>query len=294
MAEADKEWFSVECSLLLHWDGKLLPNIAGAEESVDRIAVIVTDVGIEKLLAIPKIGRGTEKDQAAACLKVLDEWNIRDVVHGLVFDTTASNTGILSGACVLIEKALGRELVHIGCRHHILEVVLSNVFTALFGETGGPEVGLFKRFQKKWPYIQQTDYSPAKDALFNTITETIRKEMVTFYTKAITQQHPREDYLELLQLCLVYLGGNLAGKDTTFRAPGAMHHARWMAKAIYPLKMVLFKGQLSLTSWELTGLNELALFIALIYGRFWPEAPLAHHAPLNDAQMLRFLQTYPN
>lgn len=294
VTEADKDSFPIEGPLLLHWDGKLLPDIAGAEETVDRITVIVTGNGMEKLLAVPKIGRGTGNEQAAACLKVLDEWKIRDVVQGLVFDTTSSNTGIHKGACVLIEEALGRELVNIGCRHHVLEVVLGNVFMALFGGTGGPEVCMFKRFKKKWPYIQQTDYLPAKDELFNSVTEILRKEMVTFYTSAITHQQPREDYLELLRLCLVFLGGGSAGMDITFRAPGAMHHARWMSKAIYSLKMVLFKDQLTLTTRELKGLTELALFVALVYGRFWHEAPLASHAPVNDAQMLGLLQTYPN
>ena len=254
----------------------------------------MTGNGTEKLLAVPKIGRGTGNEQAAACLTVLDEWKLRDVVQGLVFDTTASNTGIHKGACVLIEEALGRELVNIGCRHHVLEVVLSNVFTALFGGTGGPEVGLFKRFKTKWPFIQQTAYSPAKDELFNSATAILRKEMVTFYTNAISHQQPREDYLELFRLCLVYLGGGSAGIDITFRAPGAMHHARWMAKAIYAVKMVLFKEQLTLTARELKGLTELALFVALVYGRFWHEAPLACRAPLNDSQMLGLLQTYPN
>lgn len=293
-AEADKDSFNVECPLLLHWDGKMLLDIAGAKETVDRIAVVVTGNGTEKLLAVPKIGKGTGSEQAAACIAVLDEWEIRDAVHGLVFDTTASNTGIHTGTCVIIEKILGRELVNIGCRHHILEVILGSVFTALFGGKGGPQVGLFKRFQKKWPFIQQTDYMPAEDELFNSVTEILRKEMVTFYTNAITCQQPREDYLELLRLCLIYLGGGSAGTDITFRAPGAMHHARWMAKAIYSLKMVLFKGQLTLTARERKGLTELALFVALIYGRFWHEAPLASHAPLNDAQMLQLLQTYPN
>ena len=31
VTEADKDSFSVECPFLLHWDGKLLPDIAGAE-----------------------------------------------------------------------------------------------------------------------------------------------------------------------------------------------------------------------------------------------------------------------
>jgi len=118
--------------------------------------------------------------------------------------------------------------------------------------------------------------------------------MVVFYADAIGHHQPREDYLELLRLCLVYLGQGCVGIDIVFRAPGAMHHARWMAKAIYTLKMILFKDQLTLTVREKKGLTDFGLFVALIYGRFWHEAPLASNAPFNDAQMLRVLQTYPN
>jgi hypothetical protein len=50
---------------------------------------------------------------------------------------------------VIFEEAVGHELVMIGCLHHVMEVILSSVLTALFGANGGPDVGLFKRFQKK-------------------------------------------------------------------------------------------------------------------------------------------------
>jgi hypothetical protein len=43
------------------------------KKTVDRVAVIVTGSGTEKLLAIPKIGNETGSEQAAACLEVLDE-----------------------------------------------------------------------------------------------------------------------------------------------------------------------------------------------------------------------------
>ena len=44
-----------------------------------------------------------------------------------------------------------------------------------------------------------------------------------------------------------------------------------------------------MTARKLNGLTELALFIALVYGRFWHEAPLASHTALNNAQMLGLL-----
>jgi len=73
-----------------------------------------------------------------------------------------------------------------------------------------------------------------------------------------------------------------------------MHHARWMSKAIYFLKMVLFEGQLELTAKEMRGQKELVLFVSLIYGCFWHEAPIASHALMNDAMMLGLLKKYPN
>jgi hypothetical protein len=50
----------------------------------------------------------------------------------------------------------------------------------------------------------------------------------------ITQTHARDNYLELLTLA-----ATLNGLDTEvpIRKPGAMHTARWMAKAIYSIKM---------------------------------------------------------
>jgi len=121
--------------LLLHWDGKL-PDITGSKETVDRIAVLVTDGGEDVLLGVPKIGCGTGKHQAEACLATLDEWGIRQQVYGIVFDTTASNTGLKNGACTFIEQSLEHELVWVACRHHVMELVLASVFGPCLGQQG--------------------------------------------------------------------------------------------------------------------------------------------------------------
>jgi len=63
-------------------------------KTVDKIAVLVTGGREEMLLGVPKIGHGTGKQQAEACLTTLDECGIRQQICGLVFDTTASNTGL--------------------------------------------------------------------------------------------------------------------------------------------------------------------------------------------------------
>lgn len=70
---AQKATCSLSVPLLLHWDGKLLPDIAGGPELVDRIAILVTSGQIEQLLAVPKIVRGTGEEQCRACIEALDD-----------------------------------------------------------------------------------------------------------------------------------------------------------------------------------------------------------------------------
>ena len=55
-----------------------------------------------------------------------------------------------NGAYTIIEKVLGRDLLHLACRHHVYELPLKNVFEKYFGKTKSPEVALFKKFQKSW------------------------------------------------------------------------------------------------------------------------------------------------
>lgn len=161
--------------------------------------------------------------------------------------------------------------------------------------SSGPDISLFKRFQKKWPEIDQQKFTVSSDNLYTT-TEliTLRQEMTAYYNDAIKNQQPRDDYLELLNLCRIFLGSSESTAEAKFRAPGALHQARWMAKAIYCIKMYLFKDQFKLTAAEKRSLTELSLFVSLIYGRFWNEAPVAGKAPLNDATFITQAKNYPN
>ena len=58
-------------------------------------------------------------------------------------------------------------------------------------------------------------------------------------------EHPtqqREDYLEFAQLSLLYLTGkSTVGDSYKLRAPAAYHHARWMSKVLYVIKLALLK-----------------------------------------------------
>jgi len=152
--------------LLQHWAGKLLPDITDSKETLDRIAVLVTGGGKEILFGVPKIGRGTGKEHSDACLGTLDEWGLIDQAGWLVFETTASNTGLKNGAGAFIESSIGQELSWVACRHHVIALVLASVFSILFGTTGGPDVAMFKRFQRCWPNIKKETHVRAEMIIF--------------------------------------------------------------------------------------------------------------------------------
>ena len=279
--------------MLLHWDGKILPDIDG--KKVDRIAVLVTENGIEQLLGIPKIRNGTGEAQANVCIEVIDEWELRPNIKGMVFDTTASNTGLSRGACIRIQEELGRELIWLACRHHVMEIILSDVFFSVFGKSGSPETGLFNRFKLGWDKLNPEAYVSASDDLFDSpFLKNLRTDMLQYLPQALEQQHPRDDYKEFLELSLLFLGYGFNGDGIALRAPGPTHHARWMAKGIYVLKIFLLRTQFKLTPSESKKVAQLALFISLVYVKYWNEAPLGIKAPYNDIQFLSVLRSLPS
>jgi hypothetical protein len=75
-------------------------------EHVDRLPVLISGVGVEQLLGVPKLFAGTGEAIASAVAQCLEEWGVADKVAAVCFDTTASNTGHRSGACSLIEHKL--------------------------------------------------------------------------------------------------------------------------------------------------------------------------------------------
>lgn len=143
------------------------------------------------------------------------------LIQGLVFDTTASNTGLHHGACTLINEGLRREFVWTACHYHFLEIVLSSVFKVVFWPTGGPESGLFfKRLQKEWPNLNQEVYVGAPSEMFhNHRLEEQCIDMVSYIQQAMKEQQVRADYAKFLSLSLPFLGGG-GDQWAKFQAPG--------------------------------------------------------------------------
>lgn len=276
---------------VLHWDGKLLQNLV-KREILDRLPVVITDGSEEQMLGIPELESGSGAAQVDAIHEVLDDWGLCDRIKALCCDTTASNLGQWKGAAVLMEKKLEKELLWLPCRHHVFELVLRCVFECKMPPTSGPSVPLFKRFKEAWSHLNLTEFTIGLE------NEKVRKvlgdraeDINSFIKETIVRAQPREDYRELLELSQVFLGF-VPARGIKLRHPGADHHARWMSKAIYSLKIYLFREQFKLTSKDETALADICIFILEIYLEAWFTVPLAVRAPYHDLEFVKKLHEF--
>lgn len=86
--------------------------------------------------------------------------------------------------------------------------------------------------------------------------------------------------------------GETPSRGLHFRQPGAYHLARWMAKAIYCLKIFLFRQQFKLNAREEKAVQRICWFIIKCYTTAWFSDPNAIEAPLNDIHFLKTLVAY--
>ncbi|KAK2703548.1 hypothetical protein QYM36_018015 [Artemia franciscana] len=258
--------FQSDVPLVVHWDGKLIPDLIG-KEKVDRLPVLVSGKEVLQLLTVAKLPSGTGEAQASAVFGAIEDWGIPGNIRAMCFDTTSSNTGRISGACVLLEQKLGKELLSLACRHHIMELVIGAAFRVCMGSTSSPEVPLFKRFQDYWRFIDTDKYETgiAADDVARLVDD-IKQSTIDFANKHLEQNQPRDDYKEFLELVLIFLGAT---------------PARGM-----------FKAQFRLTLTEERGLHDVCVFAVRVYLKAWISAPLASGALYSDLLLLKSLLEY--
>lgn len=230
--------------LVIHFDSKMLPAIIGEPEIQDRLALVVSGNKTEKLLGIPKINRRTGENIAQASYDAIVDWNLKKSDRGNVFRHYSFKHRSFKGCLRSTRRETSKgTILWLPCRHHIMEVLCSDVFGKLFGPTSGTKVLLFQRFQKFWSNIKQSEYDVCNDGRLKSSLATSTEEVVDFVTGVLSNpnsQIPRDDYRELLDLTLAFLGKPF--QNFSFRKPGAYYHARWMSKVIYVLKIYLFRN----------------------------------------------------
>jgi len=287
--------FQPTVPLVAHFDGKLLSHVDGTKR--DCLPVVVSGLDIEKLLGIPMLPAGTGALMGQKIVEFIRDWSwVEEHLAGLCFDTTASNTGIHTGAITVVQQSFNRRLLFLACRHHMLEICATAVFDAFF-VSKGPEIELFRRLKSQWDFIDTSKFESINSdgcltASEKTWFESRKEVVVRTIRKHLADVQPREDYREFGRLTLQLLGENMDTSGTGFSTPGAYHRARWMAKGIYCLKIFGFRHQLVMSRHETDALRRICLFVTTIYASFWLSAPLSTSAPTNDLLMLQLIEAF--
>jgi len=103
-----------------------------------------------------------------AVYKTTSSRGLCDKIKCKSFDTTAVNTGLRNGACILLEQNIDKDMLCLACHHHnITEIMLEAIVVHAIGCSSGPDILLFKIFKKSWNTIQsehfETDISDASN-----------------------------------------------------------------------------------------------------------------------------------
>ena len=230
----------------------------------------------------------------------LIQWDCVENVKAMVFDTISANTGHLSAACISIQEKLGRQLPWCPCRHHIGEIIISRVWKALNIELSkSPEVSIFSRFKSSF-HLLSTNQDQQFFCKFTEHDERIPG--VIEFCQQMLQDFCRDDYKELLKLVLLYLTGQSL---TTFNVlpPGAIHNARWMAKIITFLKLLLLedkikselpKGQIFRNAQQRNKIFQFVSFVTFTYLPYWYTANSSLDFPSNDLKFWNNIKNHNN
>ncbi|KAL7293071.1 hypothetical protein TKK_0013515 [Trichogramma kaykai] len=276
----------------VHWDGKTLKR-SRDNCKVEILPVVVSSGSDEQLLSCPFLAHGTGEEIGTAVQQSLDLWKIKNI-KSMCYDTTSTNTGIHSGACKILEEKLETQLLNASCRHHVAELVLGVAFEHYFPSISkSPDITFLKNFRETW-----TDIDKEKFHTVSSIRIKSLKVIITQKKDDISQEinrllslgkQMRSDYDELLQLASTFLGTK---SPKQFKMPGGNHRARWMSKAIYTLKMCLFRKQLSLTDEQQANLQKMSVFIVFLYIPYWYNTRLPCEAATSDLKLLKNLEDY--
>ena len=94
------------------------------------------------------------------------------------------------------------------------------------------------------------------DEALHSAVSSVASQIIEFAKRQLEQFQLRDDYSELLGITTIFLGSVLA-RGVSFRAPAGLHRARWMAKSIYRLNILMLKGLFKLTKREQNGIADM-------------------------------------
>lgn len=154
-----------------------------------------------------------------------------------------------------------------------------------YGSTSAPETPIFNRFADKWHGIKGNQFNSAlNDSIVRAkMSNDECNEIKQFCLHQLKHTQIRGDYKELLELTITFLSGD----GGTFRTCGATSQARFMSKAIYCLKIFLFRDQFKLTVREHNAMRDISIFVVKLHIKVWFRCPNAIECANQDLTFLR-------
>ena len=293
----------------VHWDEKFCKQVLGQDYGQGFIAVLLSGEQYEEGLLVDVSGlpNGEGQTLANVCYDAIVRCHCQDNVKVLVFDTTASNSGIHKGAAAILERdKLCHKIIWAGCRKHVAELLVKPVHKLIFGDSKSASYKDFVDFQSAWLKRPSEDDDEVlergalgEQVVFVTDWENRRaKEVVQELTALLHTRNkknllPRDDYKELLELALL-LNPFALGVRHSIKKPGAHHKARWMCVCIYCLKMFWFQHQniLNYSPEFKSNLLRFVKFLLLIYIPYWFKVTLSADAAVHDLNLYKQLLQY--
>ena len=284
---------------IIHWDGKKFKASTHCGENQEKVAVILTSSnGNEIQLGIIPVVNGTAYEHHTKIIELLIEKDISfKKIVACIFDTTSVNTGEITGIVRRLHTSLGHPILELACRHHIYELVCGAASEVVIGKaklgkdqkmTTAPYEPMFRKLCSSWKDMDKERLHIFEKKSVNRLLMGHINEAKKFLTTWLENEKTmRKDYLEMAILALKYLGGDLPKKFSNFKlqAPSAYHHARWMSKVLYVLKIAMLKPSFVE---NITSIRSLALFYCTYYAKAWLTCIFAAKAPVHD---LEFIQT---
>ncbi|RXG72673.1 hypothetical protein Avbf_02847 [Armadillidium vulgare] len=214
-----KDKWNPSPKMVVHWDGKLMATL-DSKDTDDRLPVLVSGVNGTKLLGVPPLPSSTTKAGlkhgnvvSVATKNLLIDWKCDKNIIGMVFDTTSSNTGQHTAACVCLQRELDRPLLWIAFKNHNLQLLPVNKAAYCYPEL--PRA-----------------------------TEKEQESLANCFREFLALGSTRGDYQELIELSLLLVTKESEPQQFRMKHPGALHKTRWMAKLLYTMKMALLSGKI--------------------------------------------------
>lgn len=290
------------------FDHQNMRKISGKYEGTNhRLAIVWYCNRAHNVIGIEEMPDKTAESQAEVIRRVCEKFNIeKKQIVALQCDNENTNTGVRGGTCTLLEIALNKSLLRTMCRHHIMEIVVKDVYHHLF-DSDTPNNIFYNILKEIWGDLREADFpytvfnedSFTEDmntetyAAFNELKATAVHELISHSNSKFV----RDDYREVTLVALKFFGSCQNPKkrnEIKFRTIINPSMARFMAVAIQGLECYLFRRSIDWSARkELKhNIKRFATFVALIYIRYWNRSSILFDTPFNDLCFLKELQIY--